>query len=105
MLSGTWRILLLERGCLFESGHYNVAHLAAAAALRAGLRHVGGAIALSEHRAHRALDARRALAVLEGVAQQHRRREDRRERIGEVLAGDVGRAAVHRLVQAEAGLA
>ena len=37
----------------------------------------------------------------EREAQQHRRRQDRADRVGDVLAGDVGRGAVDRLVQPE----
>ena len=63
------------------------------------LRDVGRAIAFGERRAHRALDRVGKVAALERIAQHHRRRQDRRQRIGDVLARDVGRRAVHRLVQ------
>ena len=36
----------------------------------------------------------------EAVAQQHRRRQEHRQRVGDALPGDVGRGAVHRLEQA-----
>src|SRR5207248_2549731 len=36
-------------------------------------------------------------AHVEGIAQRHGERGDHRDRIGETLAGDIGRRAVHRL--------
>ena len=63
------------------------------------LEDVAGALALGQHPAHRALDAVRLLGQAERMPQHHRHRQDRGERIGDVLAGDVGRRAVHRLVQ------
>ena len=46
-----------------------------------------------------------AVGRVERVLEQHRRRQDRRERVRLVLAGDVGRRAVHRLVEPDAALA
>ena len=40
-----------------------------------------------------------SLAHVERVAQRHAERRDHRDRIGDALAGDVGRRAVHRLVE------
>ena len=42
---------------------------------------------------HRALDALGRFGLVERVAQHHRRREDRRQRVGQALPGDVGRAS------------
>ena len=39
---------------------------------------------------------------MQGIAQEHRRREDRPERVRDALARDVGRTAVNRLKQARA---
>ena len=49
----------------------------------------------------RPLDGRRFLVQVEGVAQHHGRRGDGGDRVGEVQAGDVGRAPVDRLVQSD----
>ena len=47
------------------------------------------------------LDRAGRFLVLQRMAQQHRRRENLRDRVGDVLAGDVGRGAAGRFVQAE----
>ena len=65
---------------------------------------IGGAEAALEHGVDRGLDARRVLRAAEAVAQHHRRREEGRERVGDALAGDVGRRAVDRLEEARLAL-
>ncbi len=62
-------------------------------------RQVGGAEALLEHLADRGFDCRGFGFKAGGVAQNQRAGEDCAERIGEALAGDVGRGAVDRLIQ------
>src|SRR3546814_20558215 len=49
---------------------------------------------------YRRVDPIGGLVHVERMAQQHRRRQDRRARIGLALPGDLGRAAVDRVVQA-----
>ena len=66
-----------------------------------GLRasQVRGAEALFKHLAHGGLDGRCFGFEAAGVAQDQRAGENCAERIGQALAGDVGRGAVDRLVQ------
>ena len=49
--------------------------------------------------AHRVLDETGLLRHVERVAQHHREGQNAGERVGDALAGDVRRAAVHRLVE------
>src|SRR3546814_2612530 len=60
---------------------------------------IGAATTLGEYLRHRRLDPRRARLVAARMAQQHRERQDHRQRIGDALARDVGRAAVDGLIQ------
>ena len=71
---------------------------------RARLVDIRRAQALWQHLLHRGLDPVRPLVLVERVAQHHGRRQDRRQRIREILAGDIGRRAVDRLVEALAAL-
>ena len=70
-----------------------------------GPREVGRAVPRRDHAGDGAPRSRPPpRAQAERVAAEHRRREDRRERIRPVLSGDVGRRAVDRLVEAAAAL-
>ena len=72
-------------------------------ALAVGAGEVGGAQPAASARStadSRAARPRRAMT--EPVAQHHRHREERGERVGDALAGDVGRRAVDGLEQARA---
>ena len=60
---------------------------------------VGGAQALGERGGDRLVDQVGFLAHVERIAQRHAERGDHGDRVGNALAGDVGRRAVHRLVQ------
>ena len=83
-----------------DGADHGVAHGLGAEPGRPRLHDVRRCAALGQHLPHRALDQRRLGLLLEGMAQHHGGREDGGERVGHVLAGDVGRRAVHRLVQA-----
>ena len=48
---------------------------------------------------HGRIDEVRVVRGVEGIAQHHREAEQGGERIGQVLAGNVRRGAVHRLVE------
>mmetsp|Transcript_25913 Transcript_25913/g.85267 ORF Transcript_25913/g.85267 Transcript_25913/m.85267 type:complete len:214 (+) Transcript_25913:58-699(+) len=61
---------------------------------------VGGAKAAVEDAADGVLNLLRLRLHRKGVAQHHRRGEHHRERVGDVLAGDVGRGAVDGLEDA-----
>ena len=66
-----------------------------------GVGQVGRPAAVVERGGDGGLDGRRGIVPAQRPAQQHGRREDRPDRVGQVLAGDVRRGAVDRLVQAE----
>ncbi len=66
-----------------------------------GVGKVAGPPAAVEGVAHGGLDSRRGLIQTERQAQHHRGGEDRPDRVRLVLAGDVGRRPVDRLVQTE----
>ena len=53
----------------------------------------------SEHRRDRILNRSGLGLELRGVTQEHRRRCNRADRIGDVAAGEIGSGSVHRLVQ------
>src|SRR3954452_19175092 len=82
-----------------------VAHAGGADAGRAVLYDVGGAEAGVEGGADGALDEVGGVGEVEGLAEQHGEAEDAGERVGEALAGDVGRRAVDGLVEALAAAA
>ena len=87
-----------------DRGHDGVAHLHGAD-LRAAFRpDVRRPQALGQHVLHRGLDPVGGLGLVEGKAEHHGGRQYCSQRIGNPLAGDVGRAAVDRLVQALAAL-
>src|SRR3569832_2145820 len=83
-----------------QTFHHRVAHLAARHLLRTLGPDVAGAQALCDHLLHRALDAVGGGQVGEGVAVHHRHREDGRQRVRQVPAGDVGGRTEDRLVHA-----
>ena len=62
---------------------------------------VGRPPAVGERAADRRLDRRGRIGLPERGPQQHRRRQDRADRVRDVASGDVRRRAVDRLVQAE----
>ena len=84
---------------LIEALDDGVAHLARADGAAAVLLDVGGAQALIEHLRDRPLDPVGRVAEIEGIAQAHGEARDGGDRVGHALAGDVGRRAMHRLVQ------
>ena len=59
---------------------------------------VGGAQARGQHVGDGLLDQVRRLSEAEGIAQRHAERADHGDRIGDSLAGDVGRRAVDGLI-------
>src|SRR5258706_4405811 len=61
--------------------------------------YVGSAIAVAQRLFHRRLEPRGRGRLVQGMAQHQRRGQDGRERIGDALAGDVGRRTVDRLLQ------
>src|SRR5690606_14343597 len=66
---------------------------------------VGGERARFQRRRHRPLHADRLRLQPQRVAQQQGRAEDRADRVGDALAGDVGGRAVDRLVQSRRAFA
>src|SRR6266851_4390057 len=60
---------------------------------------VGGAQTAGEHRRDRSIELVGQRAHIERIAQRHSKRCDHRDRIGQSLAGDIRRRAVHRLIQ------
>src|SRR5260370_16749685 len=76
-----------------------VANLAGRHFFHAGLHDVAGAQPGIEHKFHRLVDEIGLFGEVEGIAQHHREGEHAGERVGDVLAGDVGRAAVDGLVE------
>ena len=59
--------------------------------LLAGQCDVAGALALCQNLAHRSLDSIGDVGTAEGISEHHRQRQDRRQRIRFILAGNVGR--------------
>src|SRR5471032_1606672 len=82
-----------------ERGQNGLAHLLRAHLLRARLDDVGGAITLLQYFLHRSLDPVCRGQLLQRVTQHHGRRQDRGERVRDVLSRDIGRRAMDRLVQ------
>ena len=80
---------------------YQPAHLLAAEQLATGLLNIRGAVAFVRDIFDRLFDPVRRRALVKRMAQHHRDAQDRRQRISFVLAHDIGRAAVHRLVHAD----
>ena len=68
-----------------------------------GAGDVGRAHARGKHLTDRRFDPVGQRALVERVAQHHAGREDRRQRVGHALSGDVGRRAVHGFEQTLAG--
>ena len=64
-----------------------------------GAAHVDGSHPSAQHRFDGALDRSRLVFERTSVAQQHRRRCDRGDRVGDVLTGDVGCGTMDRLEQ------
>src|SRR6185295_6726604 len=79
-----------DRGC----------HLRGAYLPRTRSIYVRRAETVAQRLLHRTLQAFGRGTLVERVAQHQRRRQDRRQRIGDALARDVGRGTVDRLVQA-----
>src|SRR5690349_12394905 len=83
---------------LVQGGEDCVAHFAGAGALLSRLHDVSGAQPRIQHAFHGALDQLRLFRVVERIAQAHRKGENAGERIGQSLAGNIGRGAVDRFV-------
>jgi hypothetical protein len=97
-INGLFAGAIRPRGAGCDRRDDGVAHLRRAHARRARLCDVAGAVAVGQHLADGRLDAVGVGSLRERVAQHHAHRQNRRDRVGEVLAGDVRRRAVHRLV-------
>src|SRR5580765_1361937 len=85
----------------FDFPRDQVTHLLGADGLHALSVDVSRAVPLLQYLQHRRLHARGILPAIERVAQEHAHRQDRRDRIGDPFPGDVGRGAVHGLVQSD----
>src|SRR5215510_14471482 len=99
----TTAMLVMSRSSvrLLDVRRDQVAHLARADERRSRRVDGAGPIALLEHRVHGSLDAVGIRAAVERIAEQYRGRENGCDRIRHPLPRDVGRRAVHRLVEAD----
>src|SRR3977135_1231585 len=90
-----------QKGCSASSERrdYGISHLPGANLAGSSLKNIGGAIPLGEYFLHRDFDAGGDPVLIEAVAEHHRRRQDGRQRIGEVLPRDVRGRSMNRLVQ------
>src|SRR5579872_7144053 len=83
---------------VLQLSQYRVAHLRGRDAGTAR-GDIAGPRAGSERLPHRVLDQRGLVGKVEGIAQHHREGEDAGQRVRQILAGNVGRAAMHRLIE------
>src|SRR5204863_2079631 len=91
-----------QKGCTAspERGHHGISHLPGANSAGSSPKNIRGAIPLGEYFLHRDFNTGRDPFLIEAVPEHHRRRQDCRQRIGEVLPRDVRRRSMNRLVQA-----
>src|SRR6266571_1569366 len=83
-----------------QRGNHRVAHFPGTDFLLPGLMNIQRTVTLRQNLFYGCLDAAGRPVLIQAIAQHHRGGQNGRERICQILAGDVRRRAVNRLVKA-----